>query len=183
MVKKRKKVKPKELRSIAYITPNIADTVEAYFKDNMQRFSEEMGFDFTLAAVGGKFNRDRMVVEIGLLPTKAGDREIAELREDQHIQNTPSTKDITKPVKFLTKRTKLPQSKVEGFVRGWYNNINNINNFTECSIKLGSVRYHKGVGYRVIGFNLNKDKAVMWNSKTRGLSLITLTKLMSLEEQ
>lgn len=164
MPKKARKgeVKPRpDLKPVSVITPAIAEKIEGYFNKNAAKLLERLGLEMKVAAVGGRYNRDRLVLEIGLLPHKATEVEINDFIEDQaSYANERESEDVLEdPVAELAAKLGLTEKRILSLRNNWNLNAKKLHKRLGSDLDLGSrIVTPKGI-YEIFGFN-PKTKAV-----------------------
>ena len=154
------------MTDVKFITEKLANHIEEFFQRNSHKIIEKTGYNLKIASVGGTFNKERMVVEIGLLPSDAQKHRYVDLQKDMDVKR--KTKRNTSPnlVRKLVKFTGYKESQIQRCVDDWNNNQDNLKG---VDFKIGS-KFAKGrILYLVVGYNMRKDKVVLYNNDKQKL--------------
>lgn len=160
--------KEENLKTVKTISGSVATKVEDHVKKKVIQLLKGTGLDLTVASVGGKYNRERLVIEIGILPTGAEGMAVQDLLEDMEADSSAVPEDkLEKTAKKVCKLTGLKLPKCKKIVRDWFVNLDNIRSILDERINIGTSLVYEGKHYKVLGFNLKSDKVVLWSKEKK----------------
>lgn len=160
-----------------------ASFVESYFTRYAQDFLEEGGINAKVVSIGGRYNKDRMVIELGILRPSASKEAVSDMITDMQMDvNTYPVKKVLNLAEKVAKQSGLPKEKAFTLVKNWYVNTDNIYKILEKSVRIGSLLRGDKSTYRVLGFNLRRDLVVLWSYAKRTVVQTTLTNVSMLGE-
>ncbi len=117
-------IKRREVKKITCINHNTANTLRDFLERNMGKICEKAGYALTVVNVGGKYNRDRMVIEVGLLPYGATQDQIDDfIRDSKPLRAPLSKKDKIEMMKTIYNKTYLGKSIIKTSVLKWFEDL------------------------------------------------------------
>lgn len=90
--------------------------IQKHLEDNKDKILKGLNLDVSIVAVGGKFNKERLVIELGMLPTKAEEKRSKSLKADMEID----AKAKKKAIKSVRRSTKLEKALCVECVETWF---------------------------------------------------------------
>ncbi len=156
-------------KKIKTFTPGIARQIQAHIELHKAEIFNGLDLAVSVSTVGGKYNRERLVIELGILPTDAENYRKEDLAKDQNIDKAT----FAKAVKSIMGATTLSKEEVSEYVDEWFNCD------AETKPKIGAKVTIKKVKYNVIGIKIDrKVNVVLWCSKTKKVKIETLSKFV-----
>lgn len=147
-----------------FISGSTAKAIEAYFAANINKILSEAGFDVDAVSIGGKYNREGILLELGFMPKNTSISDAKAFVVDRHIDNHDCRlleKQADDPIAKAVKLTGLTHKQVSAYVKG-----------LPAKLKCGTVYHTEKDKYFLVGSKDDKflvvrrsDKKVMNLSK------------------
>jgi hypothetical protein len=157
---------------VKYITKKVADTIEAFFVKNADKIVAKTGYDLTVAAIGGQYNKERIVIEIGLLPTDTCPIRIDDLAKDMKERHNACAYNPS-IIERLCDFTGYSSPIITKCVNDWQNTPGLS---TKAGFKIGSKfqNLKTNTKFLVVGFNAEQGTVVIFNARIKKLRNVSI---------
>lgn len=157
-----------------FIAQSTAETLEKYFIENIQNIVEATGLELKAVSVGGKFNREGILLELGFLPSTATLEDCKAFVADRHIDDH----DAALVEQKETKHAKI--ARVTGLKEDVVKTIaSDLPKKFKCGQKFDG---NKGT-YTLIGFSKKKDAFILYDFNAKRVLVVDKAKFKKLKPQ
>lgn len=155
-----------------FIAQSVATTLEKYFIDNIQKIVEETGLELKAVSVGGKFNREGILLELGFLPSTATPEDCKAFIADRLIDDHDATAVEQKESKFakIARVTKLKEETIKAIASALPKKF-------RCGQKFAGAKGQ----YTLIGFSKKKSAYIMYDFKAQRILTVEKAKFNKLD--